>query len=586
MIPNDGLKLPGSALPNLTPQPALNGAPVAAPRPKPQAEQPAVKDAFREVVETIVFVIVLVLLLKTFVAEAFVIPTGSMAETLLGYQKWVTCAQCGYEFPVNCSSEVDPQQGGRQDVVACTCPNCRYKEIWVDRDTNTGALRTRKEPPDWGSGDRVLVSKFPFDSGHLGRPRRFDVVVFKYPDEPQKGQTPMNYIKRYIGEPGETIAIYNGKVWVAPPGAVDYSDHPRPADPKDLWRMRPVDYTYSDDQGAIKAFQGGAYSILRKSPDLILAMRRIVFDNDHQPTDLAAKVPPRWQGTSSDWLPNKIDKPTEFRQTGKSGPETQWLHYKHLIVERNSTHPLEVPSDVKPQLIKNFMGYNTGETINGGRPVETNWVGDLILDCTAQVETMQGELILELSKSIERFQARFDLKDGSCTLWRIWTDDKKEEQVGRAENVITKAGTYALRFANVDDRLTVWVDGKLPFQDKSDKDKGGVDYTPAVLWAERIEHKNNYEPASVGVSGGAKLKVSHLQLWRDTYYTCYTDGGYSGSPNTAVRTMYVQPGHYLCLGDNSSESSDSRYWGLVPERLLLGRALMVYYPFGRAGFIR
>src|SRR5438045_6647995 len=86
-------------------------------------------DGSREVVETIVFVIVLVLLLKTFVAEAFVIPTGSMAETLLGYQKWVKCAQCGYEFPVNCSSEVDPQQGGgRQDVTACTCPNCRYKE--------------------------------------------------------------------------------------------------------------------------------------------------------------------------------------------------------------------------------------------------------------------------------------------------------------------------------------------------------------------------------------------------------------------------------------------------------------------------
>jgi signal peptidase I len=43
--------------------------------------------------------------------------------------------------------------------------------------------------------------------------------------------------------------------------------------------------------------------------------------------------------------------------------------------------------------------------------------------------------------------------------------------------------------------------------------------------------------------------------------------------------MYVQPSHYLCLGDNSPESSDGRYWGLVPQRLLLGRALMVYYPF-------
>ena len=51
-------------------------------------------------------------------------------------------------------------------------------------------------------------------------------------------------------------------------------------------------------------------------------------------------------------------------------------------------------------------------------------------------------------------------------------------------------------------------------------------------------------------------------------------------------TYYVQKGHYLCLGDNSPESSDSRTWGLVPQRLMLGRALMVYYPFSRAGLIR
>jgi signal peptidase I len=46
------------------------------------------------------------------------------------------------------------------------------------------------------------------------------------------------------------------------------------------------------------------------------------------------------------------------------------------------------------------------------------------------------------------------------------------------------------------------------------------------------------------------------------------------------------------MGDNSAESSDSRYWGLVPERLMLGRALVVYFPFwplgsvNRAGTIR
>jgi signal peptidase I len=52
-----------------------------------QADGPSSpRDGLREAIETIVIVIALVLLLKIFVAEAFVIPTGSMATTLLGSQ--------------------------------------------------------------------------------------------------------------------------------------------------------------------------------------------------------------------------------------------------------------------------------------------------------------------------------------------------------------------------------------------------------------------------------------------------------------------------------------------------------------------
>src|SRR4051794_7520638 len=107
---------PGAFTPGTTPVPGADGqyAPGAPPafagqtvpvaRPEGKAadvsrtpEEP--KDSVREVIETVVFVVVLVLLLKTFLAEAFVIPTGSMATTLLGYHRNVTCEQCGYRFP-------------------------------------------------------------------------------------------------------------------------------------------------------------------------------------------------------------------------------------------------------------------------------------------------------------------------------------------------------------------------------------------------------------------------------------------------------------------------------------------------------
>ena len=82
----------------MTPEELLSAAKKA--RKQVQAT-PENKDGVRELVECVVFVVVLVLLLKSFVAEAFVIPTGSMATTLLGYQKDITCPECKFEFPIN-----------------------------------------------------------------------------------------------------------------------------------------------------------------------------------------------------------------------------------------------------------------------------------------------------------------------------------------------------------------------------------------------------------------------------------------------------------------------------------------------------
>src|SRR6266480_7509092 len=112
--------------------PTRKEATVTAAAPRPKTPSPEPKDTWREVVETVVFVVVLVLLLKSFTAEAFVIPTGSMAETLWGYQKLVECKSCGHKFPVNRHSEIEGPEGDirlaeKLSVVSCTCPNCRLQ---------------------------------------------------------------------------------------------------------------------------------------------------------------------------------------------------------------------------------------------------------------------------------------------------------------------------------------------------------------------------------------------------------------------------------------------------------------------------
>lgn len=106
----------------------IAGSPSPAPPtkvpPPAKTAQTEHKDGSREIVETIVFVVVLVLLLKTFLAEAFVIPTGSMATTLLGYHKDVKCEKCDFRFQVNASDEVEKNPA--RIVVGYVCPNCRY----------------------------------------------------------------------------------------------------------------------------------------------------------------------------------------------------------------------------------------------------------------------------------------------------------------------------------------------------------------------------------------------------------------------------------------------------------------------------
>jgi signal peptidase I len=57
-----------------------------------------------------------------------------------------------------------------------------------------------------------------------------------------------------------------------------------------------------------------------------------------------------------------------------------------------------------------------------------------------------------------------------------------------------------------------------------------------------------------------------------------------GAPTEEYR---VPEAGYLALGDNSYHSSDSRYFGPVPELNVVGRGLVVYWPFiGRWGLIR
>jgi signal peptidase I len=461
----------------------------------------------------------------------------------------------------------------------------------------------------WSSGDRVLVARFFYDSG-LAKPRRFDVVVFRYPKTPMENGTPKNYIKRLLGLPGELLAILFGRLYRSSvPAQSPNPEMDREAQPNDLWQEQ---YLHSRLGSPATNPEDRAYwethkfEIVRKPLDTLLAMRRLVYDNDFPAKDLQqAGFPARWApaGEPSNWVP---DEPHGFRNDGR-GAKVDWLRYRHILRPRSWPRLGDPDEQGRPldqaevdrrmakirrrQLITDFLAYNNYQT--EGHPPKAyeghNWVGDLMLECKLKVEKAGGEFCMELSKGVDRFQALFDLQTGECTLVHLGEDGKRVVLATKPTR-LKAPGEYDLRFANIDERLTVWVDRDLPFDD-------GVTYSEPTT---RGPTGNDLEPASLG-SKGAAVAVHKLKLWRDTYYTLETalpgrdaqqvvdwanPQDWQALRELRFRSMYVQPGHYLCLGDNSPQSSDSRDWGTVPERLMLGRALMVYFPFDRAGRIK
>lgn len=518
---------------------------------------------------TIVYAGVLVVVLKTAVMEAFVIPTGGMADAVLGYHKEISCPKCGATFALNASAEADRGRGAVVDQ--CVCPNC---DVAID-------FRREGIAAPILAGDRLLILKYPL----AGSPNRFDVAVFTYPESPP-GQPKFQYVKRLAGLPGETIAIQYGDLYVA--RSLEYGHLPQPQTAESR-RQRSA--MFENEDRAVELFReqvknrfeknnGVGFEMLRKGPDQILALRRLVNDNDFQPTD---QQQPRWACHENPkegcWQGDEATRARRYTIRAADS-NCHWLSYRHLG-----------RSSGKPELVRDVFGYNSGRMLLEPE----NWVGDLMLECEVTIDQPVGELILDLAKGVDRFQARWQLSSGVCSLQRYREEGTPEEELATQPTAMKQNGTYRLRFANVDERLTVWVNDGLPFG-------SGVTYRPP---RERGPGEHDLLPARIGACGCA-VSVVHLKLWRDVYYTTAINGSPTesdaGGPewnhgseswsdpsrweplrDLPVRILYVQPGHYFVLGDNSTQSSDSRTWGLVPHSLLQGRADLIYYPFSRIG---
>jgi signal peptidase I len=519
----------------------------------------------RMVVESVVALAIAVILFRTFQAEGYMISTGSMAPSLLGYHKQVTCPRCHYAFTYGVAYD-DSVAKNRYDASQAegafstsgeyaTCPNC-----------NTNSIDLSHVPRN--EGDQLLVFKHAY---YLKSPQRWEVVVFQNPIKPTQA-----YVKRIVGLPGEKVQVKGGDLYI---------------------------------DGEIQ----------RKPLETQRAVRLLVHDNEYQPQD-DEFFEPRFvpvdadgettEGQSGGWVPGgkgfTIDATQE---TPLQDPHWSWVKYQHWIRQGGqyqTSVPLKAwPADLdQPEPVIGSMHYDElkqelncrgalspddcqrwlGQTDDeefryavallyekshvapvvdhyaynsGVENQRATSVHDFMFECQLQVDGNTGAFALEMFDGQHRFRNLIDFEKQQVTLW---VDDQPQPLRTESLNGAIGSKPVRLEMSVMDRQVLCAVEGKLLYQ-------------PLLFSGSTKPRTEIREPLRFGAQG-ARVAVAGLKLFRDIHYT-------RGKGIHGVDEPYeLDQQSYFVLGDNSPVSLDSRSWAdaKVDRKYLLGKPFLVHLP--------
>ena len=395
--------------------------------------------------------------------------------------------------------------------------------------------------PGRGDGDNIIVDKMYYWFNPV---QRWDVVVFKYPkadamsfdprcdfykQEPETAnhsedfeycvnchrrigkplgditKTPnvvlyhRNFIKRCVALPGETIRIKHGDIYITNDSGLNNEIPPKPPDAQEaLWQR-----VYFCDFSLASPF------------------------NEN-----------RWKITNRAGISFRDDR---------------------LIAEATAGSPviLELP-EIKDWRIDENNEVVQKDADKYGR----NYVGDIMIEAAATFTDKNSSITLEIVEDSCLYTASLG-PGGAEVSWRLGEEGFDSRTVREKVNFTFAPGTeYKIRFINVDDSLTLTVNGNAAWGER--RFAKGEAPVP--------ENSAGDAAARINVSGG-KVVFSALKIYRDVYYTA------SIGSNAVSAPYHVPEGEYFVLGDNSAISSDSREWGTFPRANLIGRACFVFFPF-------
>lgn len=536
------------------------------------ADQPA-PESVKDTLISVIIAFTLAFVFRGFVIEAFVIPTGSMAPTLMGSHMKFRGPESGYEWSVN------PWQSTPGDSGQYPSPQ---SNIAVNDPISGERLSYSKVP--LFAGDRILVLKYLYA---LQEPQRFDVVVFKNPTDPSQ-----NYIKRLLGLPNEDLALVDGDVFVRP-----IAQRPAPA---------------SVIEGASLWSQPG-WTIARKPALQQRATWQVVYDADYATPGAGADQTPfaAPAGMREGWNFGGPGGGRSYRFDRATRTELMFDQTKQRFSPQ-TPGPWRETWSLDDRYPYDQMGTSEGMPAQPRRFPVSDVRLRAGIEPTGDKGGGAGESPLSVSVVLTARSHEFvcTIAAGKATLSMRAQGKPSEPAVVLASGEVapfTKGKVTNVDFWHSDQSLQLWVDGRLVA-------KGTYDWSPAdrIRFATgktieelmRVQQGNPENVLSNGklyqradirwVFEGGPFVLHRPAIERDLHYQPTTiAGGLPALATSPLSPLELAPDQFFCCGDNSPASLDGRLWdrvdpwvyqalptpaGIVPRELMLGRAFFVYWP--------